>query len=272
MHNYPIIKTPQEIEKMRIVGQKVARTLSRLQKFIQVGMTTQEIDDEAAKLIQAEEAKSSFLGYEVQGRIYPAHICISLDEEVVHGIPGKRKIKKGQIISLDCGVNYKGWHGDSALSFALGKISQEKQKLLSVGYQALWAGIKSIKPGSKVSDISLAIETYVRNQGQYGIVEDFSGHGIGASLHEGPCIPNFLKKDKDRSKDNPDFLLRPGYTIAIEPMVNLGEKQVLIKSDGWTVSTIDNKPSVHFEHTIAITTDGYEVLTLRPEEIGALNV
>ena len=183
----------------------------------------------------------------------PSSICTSVNEEVVHGIPSKRKLKEGDLISLDLGVYYQGYHADSAYTYGVGKIKEEYQLLLTRTKASLFAGIEQAKPNNYISDISKAIENYLKPFG-YGIVEEFTGHGIGKDLHEKPYVPNFFYNDKGEK-------LEPGMTICVEPMVNLGSKQIYLKNDNWTVVTRDRKVSAHFEHMIAITNEGYEILT-----------
>ncbi|MBI3723880.1 type I methionyl aminopeptidase [bacterium] len=262
---------------MRVAGRMVADVLALLKDMVKPGVTTGQLNDAAAAKMKEMGGKPSFLGY----HDYPAVVCISIDEEVVHGIPGgcnyrkavtpDRRLEDGQVISLDCGVilpdepgapfasSARGWHGDSAVTLPVGEISPEKKRLLEVCRECLWAGIRAVKPGVKLSQIAGTIESFVRAQGNYGIVENYVGHGIGRALHEAPQVPNYVSDKME------DWELRKGYVIAIEPMVNLGTKATRVLQDGWTVVTKDGKPSAHFEHTVAVTETGFEVLTLRAD-------
>jgi methionyl aminopeptidase len=267
---HPIIKTKREIDKMRIAGRMVADVLGMLSDMCKPGVTTGELNEAAYAKMKELGGEPSFLNYIVPPKPpYPASLCISIDEEIVHGIPGRchlrgaltedRVLKEGQIVSIDCGVKHEGWHGDSAVTLKVGAIDPEKQKLMDVCREGLWAGIKAVKPGAKLSDLARAIETSVRKAGNYGIVEEYVGHGIGTRLHEPPQVPNYV------SNRNRDWTLIEGYVIAIEPMVNMGTQKTKELKDGWTVVTRDGKPSAHFEHTIAVTAEGFEVLTVRAD-------
>ncbi len=227
----------------------VALTREHLKKHIKVGITTKKLDKIAEDYIKSLGGTPSFKGYNG----FPGSICTSVNEVVVHGIPSNLKLKEGDIISIDIGVYYNGFHADSAWTYGVGKISEENQKLLDVTLASLYEGIKEAKVNNRVGDISHAIESYVKPHG-YGIVEEFTGHGIGRNLHEDPYVPNF-------GKPKTGALLRSGMTICIEPMINLGTKNVRILQDNWTTVTLDKKNSAHFEHMVAITEDGYEILT-----------
>lgn len=227
----------------------VALTREHLKNHIKVGVTTKELDKIADNYIKSLGGIPSFKGYNG----FPGSICTSVNEVVVHGIPSNLKLKEGDIISIDIGIYYNGFHADSAWTYGVGKISYENQKLLDVTLASLYEGIKEAKANNRIGDISHAIESYVRPYG-YGIVEEFTGHGIGRSLHEDPYVPNF-------GKPKTGALLRSGMTICIEPMINLGTKNIQILKDNWTTVTLDKKNSAHFEHMIAITDDGYEILT-----------
>jgi methionyl aminopeptidase len=267
----PIVKTDSEIEKMRISGRMVADVLAVLQAMIKPGVSTGDINEAAFAKMKEMGGEPSFLNYRAGNKDpYPAVVCLSVDEEIVHGIPGRchyrgavtkdRVLQEGELISIDCGVKYQGYHGDSAVTLPVGKVSPEKEKLMAVCREALWAGIRETKALSKLSEIASAIEREVRKHPEnYGIVEEYVGHGIGRSLHEPPQVPNFY------SSKMKDATLRKGFVIAIEPMINLGTKKTQELSDGWTVVTRDRKPSAHFEHTIAVTEAGPEVLTLRAD-------
>ncbi|WP_025725592.1 type I methionyl aminopeptidase [Acholeplasma granularum] len=244
------IKSSREIELMRTAGDILARTREYLIPFIKPGVTTHELDILAEKFILENDATPSFKDY--QG--FPGSICASVNEVVIHGIPSKKKtLKQGDILSLDLGVNYKGYHADSAWTFPVGEVPLSVTKLLEVTEQALWNGLSVIKPGATVNDISHAVESTIKPHG-YGIVEEFTGHGIGRSLHEEPAIPNY-------GVENNNVTLKEGMTFCVEPMVNIGTKRVRILKDNWTTVTQDKSYSAHFEHTVVVTKDGYEVLT-----------
>lgn len=244
------IKTPEEVEKMRISGGLVARVLQVVRENIKPGMTTLDIDKLVEDNILAAGAQPAFKGYHG----FPASACISVDEEVVHGIPGQRILQNGDIVSVDVGVIVDGWYGDSAATFAVGDISEEKQRLMDKTRGALEAGIAEVKSGVRLGKVSSAIQRFAEEAG-YGIVRELVGHGIGRQMHEEPQVPNYGKPD-----DGP--VLKTGMVIAIEPMVNAGSFAVNTKSDGWTVVTEDSRPSAHFEHTVAVTDDGADILTL----------
>ena len=249
------IKSKREIELMREAGRILDLTRTMLEDYIKPGVTTLQLDTLAENYIKSLGAIPSFKGYHG----FPGSICTSINEVVVHGIPSNKQVlKEGDIITLDFGVNYKGYHADSATTYPVGKVSPEIEKLLDITEKSLYIGLEQAKPGNHVSDISHAIETYVKPFG-YGIVEDFTGHGIGRSLHEDPFVPNI-----GQPKQGP--VLKPGMTFCVEPMVNLGTKRVKILSDNWTTVTVDRKPSAHFEHMIVITETGYEILTTAKKE------
>ncbi|TNF09796.1 MAG: type I methionyl aminopeptidase [Bacillota bacterium] len=244
------IKSQREIELMREAGRILESTREMLKEHIKPGISTYHLDQLAEKHIISLGGIPSFKGYHG----FPGSICTSVNEVVVHGIPSKKKLlKEGDIITLDFGVNYKGYHADSATTYPVGQVSSEIEKLLKVTEESLYEGLKQAKPGNRVSDISHAIETYVKPYG-YGIVEEFTGHGIGRDLHEEPYVPNF-------GKPNEGPLLKPGMTFCVEPMINLGTKKVRVLSDNWTTITTDHKPSAHFEHMIVITETGHDILT-----------
>jgi len=242
---------------MRRAGQIVGQTLQLLKEHVEPGVTTRELDEIAYKFIVSQGAVPTFKGYHPYHDIqpFPGTICASVNDEIVHGIPGDRVLKEGDVISLDCGAIYRGWQGDSAVTVAVGKVSPELEKLLQTGQEALEAGIAQAKPGNHIGDISHSIEKRIYRDKQYGIVREYGGHGIGRTLWEEPSVPNFGQAGKGP-------VLRPGMVIAIEPMVNLGVDETQTMEDGWTVVTRDRKPSVHFEHTVAITRSGHEILTL----------
>jgi methionine aminopeptidase, type I len=244
-----ILKSPSEIEAMRRAGRVVALAHQRLAQEIRPGLRTKDLDAIVLEVLEREGAIPSFKGY--QG--YPANICVSVNEEVVHGIPGERVLCEGDIVSVDIGAIVDGYHGDSAWTYPVGEIDEEVKRLLEAGEGALYAGIERARPGARLSDISHAVQTYVEARG-YSVVRDFVGHGIGRSMHEAPQVPNF-------GPPNRGPRLKPGMTLAIEPMVNAGTHEVQILEDRWTVVTADRSLSVHFEHTVAITEDGPQVLT-----------
>lgn len=250
-----LIKSQREIELMREAGRILDLTRHMLETHIKPGISTLQLDALAEDFILKLGATPSFKGYHG----FPGSICTSINEVVVHGIPSsKHVLKEGDIITLDFGVNYKGYHADSATTYPVGQVSDEVKKLLEITEKSLYVGLEQAKPGNYVSDISHAIESFVKPFG-YGIVEEFTGHGIGRSLHEDPYVPNFGKP-----KQGP--VLKPGMTFCVEPMLNLGTKRVKILSDNWTTVTVDRKPSAHFEHMIVITETGYEILTIAKKE------
>ena len=246
-----MIKSSEEIELLKIAGQIVGDTHNYLKQFIKPGITTKELDKLAYDYIISRDATPSFLNYEG----YPASICTSVNEEVVHGIPSDRVLQEGDIISIDIGSCYKGYHGDSAWSYPVGNISEEKKYLLEHTEKSLYEGLNVIKPGMKIGDIGYAIEQYALKH-KLGVVKELVGHGVGKLLHESPDVPNYGKK-------NTGMTLRKGMVIAVEPMLNLGTADIYILDDDWTIITADDKPSAHFEHTIVVTKDGYEILTKR---------
>ena len=244
------IKSKREIELMREAGRILELTRQMLEEHIKPGISTHQLDQLAENFISNLGATPSFKGYHG----FPGSICASINEVVVHGIPSKKEIlKEGDIITLDFGVNYKGYHADSATTYPVGEIKPEIQQLLDVTKKSLYVGLEQAKPGNRVSDISHAIESFVKPYG-YGIVEEFTGHGIGRDLHEEPFVPNF-------GKPNQGPILKPGMTFCVEPMINLGTKRVKVLTDNWTTITVDRKPSAHFEQMIVITETGYEILT-----------
>ncbi len=246
------IKSPREIELMRESCRLLAEVHEELSKIIEPGITTKEIDIMGDKLIRERDGIPNFLHYNG----YPASICVSVNEEVVHGIPTKKKkLFEGDIVSLDCGLIYRGYHSDAARTYGVGKISPEAQKLIDVTKQSFFEGIKMAKAGNYLYDISNAIDDYVTPFG-YGIVRDLVGHGIGTSLHEDPQIPNFRQKKKG-------IRLEPGMTLAVEPMINMGTAEVEWLDDDWTVISEDHSYSAHYENTILITEGEPEILTLR---------
>ena len=243
------IKTEDELKLMRSSCAVAAEVLEEIGAYIKPGITTQQVDDFAAEQIKARGGKSAFLGY----RKYPRHTCLSVNEEVVHGIGNERELRLGDIVSVDVGVMYKGFIGDNARTFAVGGCGVLAQRLLDVTEQALYLGIAQAKAVNRVSDISRAIQEFVESNG-FSVVREFVGHGVGRSMHEDPQVPNFVDR---RMNDK----LRAGMTIAIEPMVNAGRPDVKILKDGWTVVTQDGSLSAHFEHTVLVTEAEPEILT-----------
>lgn len=246
------IKTTAEIELMRESGSLVARILKIVREAIKPGMATSDIDKLVEDNILAAGAKPAFKGY----RGFPASACVSIDDEVVHGIPGTRKVQDGEIVSVDVGVILDGWYGDSATTIPVGDIGEEKIRLLEVTEKALRCGIAKVRAGVRLGEISFAIQQCAESNG-FSVVRDLVGHGIGRQMHEDPQVPNF-----GDVADGP--ILKTGMVIAIEPMINAGSFDVHSKSDGWTVVTADGKPSAHFEHTVAVTESGVDILSLLP--------
>jgi methionyl aminopeptidase len=247
-----VIKSHDEILIMKEANQIVAETLCMLLDVVEPGISTLELDVMAEELCRKRNAIPAFKGY----RGFPGSLCVSINEEVVHGIPSrKRKLRKGDILSVDFGVKHKGYYGDSAVTIPVGKIDSEKQRLLDVTRESLDRAIAQAVPGNRISDISKAVQNYVESEG-FSIVRQFVGHGIGTSLHEGPEIPNFDQGDRS-------VRLIAGMVLAIEPMVNMGTYRVKVLRDGWTVVTADKKPSAHFEHSVAVTEEGPLVLSSR---------
>jgi methionyl aminopeptidase len=245
------IKSPSEIEKMRAAGDLASRVLNEVAELIAPGITTGELDRHAGKLIAAAGAKSAFFGY----RKFPGQLCISLNEEVVHGIGGPRKVNYGDIVTLDCGVNLNGWIGDTAVTVPVGIIDPEVENLLRVTEETLNGALKFATAGRRLGDLCAYIESEIVRNG-YSVVREFVGHGVGRKLHEEPQIPNYGRKGSGPK-------LKAGMTLAIEPMVNMGRHEVRILEDKWTVVTRDGLPSAHFEHTILVTNGEPEVLTWR---------
>ena len=244
-----IVKTPQEIDFMKEAGKIVALTHLEMQRCLEPGISTRELDAIADKFIIDLDAIPSFKEYNG----FRGSICTSVNDEVVHGIPGERILNEGDLISIDIGAKYGGFHGDSAWTYPVGNIDEKRQELLEVTEQSLWIGLSEAKPGARLSNISHAIQTYVEANG-LSIVREYVGHGIGQELHEEPMIPHYGPPNKGP-------ILQPGMVLAVEPMVNAGSRYVKTLMDNWTVVTVDGKCSAHFEHTIAITDKGYEVLT-----------
>jgi methionyl aminopeptidase len=244
------LKSKEDLEMMRKSGEILARIMRKIKEFVSVGISTLEIAQLAEELLKKENAKPAFKGY----RGFPAAMCTSINEEVVHGIPSERRLKEGDIISLDLGLNYQDYFSDIAVTLGVGKINAKAHKLIQTTKNSLFEGIKKARIDNHLSDISYAIQNCVEQNG-FSVVRQFVGHGIGRSLHEEPEIPNFGRPDKQT-------LLRAGMVLAIEPMVNQGSWECEILDDGWTALTKDRLLSAHFEHTVAITNNGPEILTL----------
>jgi methionyl aminopeptidase len=244
-----ILKNERDLDAMRPACVVASTVLNEVAAFIRPGLTTRQVDEFAAERIKHHGAKSAFLGY----RKYPCHTCISVNEEVVHGIANERVLKFGDIVSVDCGVMYRGFIGDNAKTIAVGGCGVQAQRLMDITEQALYEGIAQALPGNRVTDISRAIQSFVEGNG-YGIVREFVGHGVGRTMHEEPQVPNFVDGRCNQK-------LRPGMTIAIEPMVTAGRYEVKVLNDGWTVVTQDGSLSAHFEHTVLITESEPEILT-----------
>jgi len=243
------IKNKDEIELMKKAGNIVYQTHQELKKHIKPGLTTKELDKIAEDFILSKEATPSFKGFNG----YPKSICTSINESVVHEIPDETKLIEGDIISIDIGACYKGYHGDSAWTYKVGNVSPEKEYLMEHTKNSLFEGLKAIKEGNKLSDVSRNIETYAISH-QLGIVKELCGHGVGKELHEDPQITNYVNNEKD-------YILKEGMTLAIEPMLTLGTADIYMLPNNWTIKTEDGKPSAHYEHTVLVKKDGYEILT-----------
>jgi len=245
------LKTPAELDKIRMAGHLAATVLQDVAAAVTPGITTLDLDNVALASMERLKVRSAFLGY--MG--YPAQCCISVNEEIIHGIPGKRQIQDGDVVSIDVGVWYEGFAGDNALTVKVGDCSPDIDRLLSRTEAALLAGVAACRPGARIGDVSRAVELVAIKSG-LAVVREFVGHGIGRSLHEDPQVPNF-------GPARQGSLLKPGMVICIEPMFNLGVRSIRSLPDGWTVVTRDGKPSAHFEHMVAITQDGHEILSPR---------
>ena len=244
------LKNKSEIEKLYSAGQIVKETLLLVEEYIKPGVTTIELDQIAEKFIRSKKAVPGFKG--LYG--FPATLCVSIDDEVVHGIPKDRELKNGQIVSIDVGSIYEDYYGDHAKTFVVGETSDEKKKLLDVTRECLMIGISQVRVGNRIGDIGYSIQEYAESHG-YGVVRDLVGHGIGKNLHEEPQVPNFGKKGTGSMIEN-------GLCLAIEPMINMGDYNVYTKSDKWTMCTVDGKPSAHFEHSIAFIDNKVKILTV----------
>ena len=256
------LKSGVQIDKMAVAGELVARVLERMASEVRPGVTTLALDAIAEEMIRAEGAVPSFVG--VPGRIAPYRhtLCVSIDDEIVHGVPGPRKIRDGQIVSIDAGAIVDGWHGDAARTFMVGAVPEAARRLVAATERAMYAGIAAAQPGAFLADISGAIEDIARESG-YGIIRAFVGHGIGTEMHEEPQVTNYRTGSRGRR-------IEPGLCLAIEPMFTLGGHEVRIRDDGWTVLTADGSLAAHWENTIAVTVDGPRILTALPAPVEAL--
>jgi methionyl aminopeptidase len=251
------IKTPEQIEKMRVAGRLVGETLELLRDSVRAGVSTGQLDAIAEQNIRAGGGTPSFLGYGHPP--FPATICASVNDQVVHGIPGDRVLADGDVISIDCGAIVDGWHGDAAITVAVGEVRDDVLELMRVTEESMWRGFAAARLGGRVTDISHAVESYVRSQphptgGSYGILEDFTGHGIGTAMHQPPNVPNYGKPGRGPK-------IERGLALAVEPMITLGSKHTEVEDDDWTIRTDDGSWAAHFEHTFTVTPDGVWVLT-----------
>ncbi len=244
------IKTPEQIDGMRKAGLVVGQTLELMRSTVRAGISTAELDGIAEDNIRSSGATPSFKGYHG----FPGSICASVNDEVVHGIPGDRVLAEGDVVSIDCGAIVAGWHGDAAITVAVGAVPSEVTELMRVTEEAMWRGIAAARLGGRVTDISHAVETHVRGSGSYGVLEDYVGHGIGSQMHQPPNVPNFGRAGRGPK------LVR-GLALAVEPMITLGGKETVVLEDDWTVVTADGSWSAHSEHTFTLTPDGAWVLT-----------
>lgn len=243
------LKSTEEAEIIKANGQILGKCHAEVAKLIQPGVTTKELDKLAEQYIKDHGGKPSFKGYGG----FPACLCISLNDVVVHGFPNDRPLQEGDVLSIDCGVNKNGFHADSAYTYAIGKVSDDVNELLVETKRSLYRAIEQVKPGNRIGDVSFAVQSHA-NKFNFGVVRELVGHGVGKQLHEGPEVPNYGKRGK-----GPKMV--PGMVIAIEPMITLGKRFVVQESDGWTIRTEDRKPAAHYEHTVLVTEDGYEILT-----------
>ena len=257
------LKSDAEVAKMRLAGVVVAEALAAVRAAVAPGVTLRELDAVAAEQIRSRGAVPSFpdylpgVGYVTRGpgrNSFPATICASVNDEIVHGIPGDRRLRSGDVVSVDCGAILDGWHGDSAVTIPVGEVSDEAAQLLRVCEGALWAGIAAMQVAARLRDIGSAVEDHVRAHGDYGIVAEYGGHGIGTEMHQDPHVLNYHTRARGPK-------LVPGLVLAIEPMINLGRPETQLQDDEWTVTTADGSLSAHFEHTVAVTADGPWVLT-----------
>ena len=248
-----LVKSEKEIELIRKSCRIVADVLKYIKPFIKEGVKTKDLDKLVEDFIVSQNAYPAFKGYKVKNKRFPGSICISINEEVVHGLPSDRILQIGDIVSLDVGVKKDGYYGDSAYTFQVGEVSEKKKKLMQVTNDSLYKGIEQAIAGNEINDISCAIQNYVEGSG-FGVVRELIGHGIGKNLHEEPAIPNYYNPDNKQK-------LFKGMVLAIEPMVNYGSYEVTVKNDGWTIITKDNEPSAHYEHSVLITDGEPDILT-----------
>jgi methionyl aminopeptidase len=246
------LKSPREIEKMRIAGRITAEAIELARRIVRPGIRTIDIDEAVAKFIRERGGVPAFLG--LYG--FPGNVCISVNEEVVHGIPGRRRLEAGDIVSVDCGVLFEGYYGDSAATIPCGEVSPEARRIIETAEKALELAVEAVKPGERLSTVARTVQTFVESNG-YSVVRKFVGHGIGTKLHEEPQVPNYVSK----ALLDFDVIMKPGLALAIEPMVNQGTYEVKTKKNGWTVVTKDHGLSAHVEHTVVVTESGHEVLT-----------
>ncbi len=247
------LKSDREIDLLRSAADLVSRTLAEVAKRIRPGVTTAELDDVAEQYIRGHGAEPAFKGYRVGQNVFPGTLCVSVNDQVVHGIPGDYALRQGDVVSVDCGAKLDGFFGDSAFTFAVGSIDAESRLLCRTTYEALNAGIAACLAGNRIGDISYAVQSHCEQRG-YGVVRDLVGHGIGANLHEDPQVPNVGRRGSGRK-------LKNGLVLCIEPMINLGTPDVVTGSDGWTIRTADGQPSAHYEHMVVIRGGEPEVLT-----------
>lgn len=243
------LKSAEDAEIIKANGQILGKCHAEVAKLIKPGVTTKELDKLAEQYIRDNGGKPSFKGYGG----FPSSLCISLNDVVVHGFPNDRPLREGDVLSIDCGVNKNGFHADSAYTYAVGKVTDEVNELLVETKRSLYRAIEEVKPGNRIGDVSFAVQSHA-NKFDFGVVRELVGHGVGRQLHEGPEVPNYGKRGK-----GPKMI--PGMVLAIEPMITLGKRFVVQESDGWTIRTEDRKPAAHFEHTVMVTKDGYEILT-----------
>ncbi|HZO81976.1 MAG TPA: type I methionyl aminopeptidase [Candidatus Binataceae bacterium] len=249
-----LLKSPEEIALIRKASMIVAEILEELAAAVKPGVTTEELDRMAGELTRRKGARPAFKGYKPHDVPYPKTLCVSVNDEIVHGIPSRRRLKEGDIVGLDFGVIYQGYYGDAARTVPVGRITARAEELLRTTRQALYAGIEQARVGNRISDIARAVQRTAESAG-FSVVTDFAGHGIGRSLHEDPQVPNYVRRGM------PDPRLQEGMALAIEPMINEGVAELRILDDGWTAVTADGKLSAHFEHSIAITARGPEILS-----------
>ncbi len=247
------IKSEREIALMRESGKIVGEVLNLVGSSIRAGITTEELDTIAEEYIRSQDAEPAFKGYGSDKRnLFPATLCVSIDDVVVHGIPGGQRLQEGQIVSIDVGVRKNGYYGDGARTFPVGRVSEERERLMQVTEEALYEGIRKATAGSHLHDISAAVQRHVENAG-FSVVRDLVGHGVGKNLHEEPAVPNF-------GTEGTGIVLQPRMTLAIEPMVNAGTYRVMVDADGWTVRTTDGRPSAHFEHSVVVRPGEADIL------------